>query len=900
MSASSPTPELLFAHPFSDLFADHLRYICRYGVAAIVGSSSDRSGTGTSAAKLVCCTCTGTHTDSPPRIRADTGVSDAYYRTNLILLSLVLAILICMIAFFVYRLHSASLRKGGAWRKWQRFLLWDARVIGTLTLLDVSCAVAAYALYVGAECLPSRSALGVLSFVRLVSFMAVMAWMTLTAMMMQVIPVEGGDDIDLKTGDDGPSLENEEGAAQSSPSATRQQTRAQKICLMADLPKGSIFKKRGFVFALYLLFVVFLVVTVVLRFESMDQQGVSTIPPKQSCPADLLPSYNCGDNATADIIAYAIWAVVIAIFWVCYMVAVRRAWKGQKDLPNARYRLTKLFLRIQMRYGRLLFFAILFTGMIVELATIGTCRGKINSTLGSPPANLSLAVYACTLLYLFAPGTGRSDSIAMLKSIAWREDDVGGLLKELRTMEEGGESDVLQYMARQVGLGKLSNLVNIQEKVGRSVFCMEYCIKMFYFAWSAYKQTARGAFAAIGDTTYPFTVDKAMRVFVGLTLFKEIYDEKTDTYCIMLCSHDTIVLAFRGTSSRKNAMTDLKLMSIMYEPCNTLFGFPVLVHKGFWQAWNTVRRRIVDEVLAVANEGSLKRVFVTGHSLGGALACLCSVELQAAFNRLQGHDHGNAHPETDESFKEGEHTGTGKEDDTSIIEVHTYTFGAPRVGNVAFGTYANSLLSNYWHVVNTEDPVARIPKGFNYKRSGHRVLLGRNGNMEVYPSHFESSLFTTAGGKLADHLLRTYGVRLAQFLKAQFVQDLSTCDSEDEVNVVRQMAQKVELDSIGLDGLLGCFLGDLEDGAFDLTLLPHVSAASPAVDKVISPAVEAHTVSDKAESTIERRKESVDLELGAGVEQAKQAVLDEAEADIDFKEGLDDRVLRVLKDVWGE
>lgn len=80
-----------------------------------------------------------------------------------------------------------------------------------------------------------------------------------------------------------------------------------------------------------------------------------------------------------------------------------------------------------------------------------------------------------------------------------------------------------------------------------------------------------------------------------------------------------------------------------------------------------------------------------GHSLGGALACLCSVELQAGINELSRPDPADG--------------SSGRS--SSDTDVLTYTFGAPRVGNVTFGTYADSLLSNYWHVVTTEDPVAR-------------------------------------------------------------------------------------------------------------------------------------------------------------------------------------------------
>ena len=177
------------------------------------------------------------------------------------------------------------------------------------------------------------------------------------------------------------------------------------------------------------------VVVVALRVVAVDG-GVNNIPPKMSCPQDELEPYECAENTASDITSYAVMAVVVFALWGCYIVSVRLAWRSQMDLPNARFRISKLLLRIQMRYGRLLFFAILYTGVVVELATIGTCWGRINSLLGSPAAHLSLAVYSCTLFFLFAPGTERSESTSAFKSIAWREDDVGTLMAELKACQE--------------------------------------------------------------------------------------------------------------------------------------------------------------------------------------------------------------------------------------------------------------------------------------------------------------------------------------------------------------------------------------------------------------------------------------------------------------------------------
>lgn len=55
----------------------------------------------------------------------------------------------------------------------------------------------------------------------------------------------------------------------------------------------------------------------------------------------------------------------------------------------------------------------------------------------------------------------------------------------------------------------------------------------------------------------------------------------------------------------------------------------VQVHKGFLTAYDTVRSKVaslLDFITADGSQGEW-RVYVTGHSLGGALATLCAYEL---------------------------------------------------------------------------------------------------------------------------------------------------------------------------------------------------------------------------------------------------------------------------------
>lgn len=75
------------------------------------------------------------------------------------------------------------------------------------------------------------------------------------------------------------------------------------------------------------------------------------------------------------------------------------------------------------------------------------------------------------------------------------------------------------------------------------------------------------------------------------------------------------------------------------------------MHKGFYKAYNESAeafKHLVENLLQNYDESV--SIIVTGHSLGGALAVLCSLDLKNSFNR----------------------------------NIYVYTFGQPRVGNKKF------------------------------------------------------------------------------------------------------------------------------------------------------------------------------------------------------------------------
>lgn len=95
----------------------------------------------------------------------------------------------------------------------------------------------------------------------------------------------------------------------------------------------------------------------------------------------------------------------------------------------------------------------------------------------------------------------------------------------------------------------------------------------------------------------------------------------------------SIILAFRGTSNRRDYLTDIDVATVNYEPLDQAakdrFGIcdNCKVHKGFYRRY----RELCDEIFATLT--TLMGVFpryrlvVTGHSMGGSLAILTGLEL---------------------------------------------------------------------------------------------------------------------------------------------------------------------------------------------------------------------------------------------------------------------------------
>jgi predicted lipase len=141
-----------------------------------------------------------------------------------------------------------------------------------------------------------------------------------------------------------------------------------------------------------------------------------------------------------------------------------------------------------------------------------------------------------------------------------------------------------------------------------------------------------------------------------------------------------IFVSFRGTTlSFSDFKADLDIRKTQYQ-----FGLgeSARLHRGFFDAVLDCFDEVIERVRAMNSEDRVP-VYVTGHSLGGAMAAIF-------FARLEEHDH---HPFR---HRRRHHYSPA----TSC-----YTFGMPRYGDMS----AKSLLPQPYHTFNELDAIPTLP-----------------------------------------------------------------------------------------------------------------------------------------------------------------------------------------------
>ncbi|HEY9734998.1 MAG TPA: lipase family protein [Trichocoleus sp.] len=199
--------------------------------------------------------------------------------------------------------------------------------------------------------------------------------------------------------------------------------------------------------------------------------------------------------------------------------------------------------------------------------------------------------------------------------------------------------------------------------------------------------------------------------FGGLAQQPVLIDRKnTDTQCAILPDGNTIAIVFRGSESsfdwdtnfatqQERAEFDQKIIQgaiVDGEDREKIYPYEgesssnAKMHRGFVAAYFSVR----DEIHDYIKNQPVSTAVVTGHSLGGALATLCAVDIQYNFS-------------------------------DKLQTIEAYTFGSPKVGNDGFTESFNRRVPNSYRFVHGMDIVAELPRwwqgGYQHVNSELRI-----------------------------------------------------------------------------------------------------------------------------------------------------------------------------------
>lgn len=228
--------------------------------------------------------------------------------------------------------------------------------------------------------------------------------------------------------------------------------------------------------------------------------------------------------------------------------------------------------------------------------------------------------------------------------------------------------------------------------------------------------------AAICGQTYVQFNNKDTGVFImpnGYHLIGEVsanlHNVKSERFGFLIASEQYAILAFRGTSTSMDWVHDFIAQQTEYSPIENVGN----THKGFTDIYLSLREQIFQLLTLIPTDLPL---FITGHSLGGALATLAAVDIAT---------------------------------NTNFTSPAVYTFGAPRVGDPAFVKYYNRTVPIHWRFQNKYDIVPHLPTLVYHSPQTEETYFYLHVKGEVQRSF-------RYGSVVANHLLSSYFQDLVQ------------------------------------------------------------------------------------------------------------------------------------------
>lgn len=272
---------------------------------------------------------------------------------------------------------------------------------------------------------------------------------------------------------------------------------------------------------------------------------------------------------------------------------------------------------------------------------------------------------------------------------------------------------------------------NVIPRIDKLAFSYETAFKLGCHANLAYQVNTVNAKEVLERWGFPES-----SFIDGRKLYKD-----NDTQVYVASSPTVIVVAFRGSEGNVRDWLDTNAQMIRkplpWLPPGITNGE---AHSGFIEALcgkgeKDGQESILDKVVQAIDkfqttEGPRKQVFLTGHSLGAALATLMAMYLRGILfmPRIQPTSNGGERVEVTNLRRS--------------MPLTVYTLGSPRVmDDVLAIAYDHELRDKTFRIVRNRDIVTQLPPyAWGYTHVGTPIFLAANGTIETDPGEAERAL----------------------------------------------------------------------------------------------------------------------------------------------------------------
>ena len=199
--------------------------------------------------------------------------------------------------------------------------------------------------------------------------------------------------------------------------------------------------------------------------------------------------------------------------------------------------------------------------------------------------------------------------------------------------------------------------------------------------WRAYFFAELSALAYHDGTRVKKEVKK-----IGFKKYKFL--ENDGAQCHIIENPTNFIIAFRGTEPTQ--FSDVKADLLAFKRKSKTEG---KVHMGF----KIELRKLWSDISGILEKKKQQQIWITGHSLGGAMATICA-------SRLRGEPKGNIKA--------------------------LYTYGSPKVGGKKFVWNLDVIELEHHRFVNNNDIVTKVPLALMmYKHCGDLCYINYHGNI---------------------------------------------------------------------------------------------------------------------------------------------------------------------------